>query len=86
MSDIATRIERALEDLVEPLLLTEADTPGLRRRMERQAQVILERFVQSGAISHFALRLGNEEEITFHVVLREPQRVAEVSLRVTPAG
>jgi hypothetical protein len=84
VDDIERRIEGALEDMMEPLLLTEPDTPALRRRMERQARVILQRFVQAGEISHFALRLGNEEAITFHLGFRTPQRVREIQVRVAP--
>ena len=80
------QIEHALNDMSEPLLLTERDTPGFRKRLAREAQVVMDAFVRSGVLTHVTVHVVDGPEPLIEVHYREPKRVQAVCVRLSPLG
>ncbi len=80
------QIERALNDMSEPLLLTERDTPSFRKRLAREAKGVMNTFVRSGALTHFVVHVVDGPEPIIEVHYREPKRVQAVCIRLSPVG
>ncbi|MFT7622830.1 MAG: hypothetical protein ACI9WU_002005 [Myxococcota bacterium] len=86
VSSTTFRIDRALAQMVEPILLTEPVTPALYKRLEREAHVILQSFVRRGEIVSFRAHCdewasAGEGGPVIEVAFREPKMVDEVLLR-----
>ena len=81
MSGLRQRIEQTLANMAEPMLLTEPNTPALRKRLERQARVAMDTFVRSGEVVAFTVHIAEGPHPTVDVTYREPKRVQAVVVR-----
>ena len=81
---LRARIEQALTDITEPLLLTELDSPALRKRLAREARVTMDAFVRSGEVIAFSVQVVDAPDVSAPVIevrYQEPRRVQQVILR-----
>ena len=91
VSAVQFRIDRAIARMVEPINLTTTESPGLYRRLEREATAILEAFLRRGEITEFTVRCNEETSEgaggpVIEVQIREPQRVESVLLKFHQMG
>ncbi len=86
VSAAAFRIDRAIAEMVEPILLTENVSDALYQRLEREATAILEGFRTRGDVTSYIVRCNAEtsegaDGPVIEVRIREPKRVDELVLR-----
>jgi hypothetical protein len=84
MSALDQRIEAALFDMTEPALLTEPDSPALRKRFEREARMVMDAFVHSGEITRFSVKVPPGPDLTFEITFQQPKRVQAIVIRCGP--
>ncbi len=87
-SSIEFRINAALAQMAEPIVLTETVTPQLYKRLAREATSIMERFRLTGDITAYSVRCDEATSEgtpgpVIEVRFREPRLVAAVVLRVS---